>query len=362
MAMKKSIAVGSVWFKDNVFTVQDAIYIGIDVHKKQYHVALWYEGSLKYSFVMSSDNQQVVRKLSRIKVAVKKVVYEAGPTGYSLARLLAAEGFPVAVVAASRTPRKSDNSAKTDSLDCRQLAEYAAKGLLTYIRIPSEEQEAERQVVRLRDQFVSNRKRIRQRIKSFLLQHGIRWPGESDCWSGRTMAALKDLSLRSELHYVLDKYLLELTFLDEQIKEVESKLKEVFRKERHIEHARILRSHPGIGPVVSLQFMTEMFDWRSFRTAGQVSKYIGLCPRVHQSGDKRKDGPITKTGRRQLRANLIEAAWVWIGHDEEANRVFRRILGNTGCSQMAIVGMARRLAIRLWRMLCRGERYRPVAA
>jgi transposase len=362
MAMKKSIASGSVWFKDNTFGVQDEIYVGIDVHKKQYHVALWYEGSLKYSFVMSSDNRQVIRKLSPIKAAVKKVVYEAGPTGYSLARLLESEGFPVGVAASSKTPRKSDNSAKTDSLDCRQLAQYAAKELLTYIRIPSEEQEAERQVVRLRDQFVSKRKCIRQQIKSFLLQHGIRWPGESDCWSGSTVAALKELSLRVELRYTLDMYLSELAFLDVRIKDIELKLKEIFMEVRHAERVKILRSHPGVGPVVSLQFLTEMFDCQSFRTAGEVGKYMGLCPRVHQSGDKRKDGPITKTGRRQLRSNLVEAAWVWIGHDEEANRVFRRILCNTGCRQVAIVGMARRLAIRLWRMLCRGERYRVMAA
>jgi transposase len=359
MAMKKSIASGSVWFKDNTFGVHDELYVGIDVHKKQYHVALWYEGSLKYSFVMSSDNRQVVRRLCGIRAAVKKVVYEAGPTGYSLARLLASEGFPVGVSASSKTPRRSDNSAKTDSLDCRQLAQYAAKGLLTYIRIPSEEQEAERQVVRLRDQLVSKRKCIRQQIKSFLLQYGLRWPSESDCWSRRTIVALRELPLRGELRYVLDSYLLELRFHDEQIMAVESKLKEIFDRS---EHVRILRSHPGVGAVVSLQYLTEMFDWQSFRTAGEVSKYMGLCPRVHQSGDKRKDGPITKTGRRQLRANLVEAAWVWISHDEEANRVFRRILSNTGCRQVAIVGMARRLAIRLWRMLCRGERYRVMAA
>jgi transposase len=362
MAMKKSLSSGSAWFKENVFTVQDEIYLGIDVHKRQYHVALWYRGSLRYYFVMSSDNAQVVRKLERIKVAVKKVVYEAGPTGYSLARLLAAEGFPVEVVAASKTPRSSDASAKTDRLDCRQLAEYAAKGLLTYIRIPDEQEEADRQLVRLRDQFVSKRKCIRQQIKSLLLQYGVKWPGESDCWSGCTTVALRDLSLRSELRYTLDMYLSELEFLDGRIKDIELKLKEVFREVRHAERVKVLRSHPGVGPVVSLQFLTEMFDTQSFRTAGQVSKYVGLCPRVYQSGNKRKDGPITRTGRRQLRANLVEAAWVWIGHDEEAKQVYRRILGNTGCQQKAIVGMARRLAIRLWRMLCRGERYRAAAA
>jgi transposase len=217
-------------------------------------------------------------------------------------------------------------------------------------------------LVRLRDQFVTKRKCIRQQIKSFLLQYGVKWPGESECWSGCTVAALKELSLRVELRYALDMYLSELEFLDGRIKDIELKLKDVFREVRHAWRVKILRSHPGVGPVVSLQFLTEMFDCQNFRTAGQVSKYVGLCPRVHQSGNKRKDGPITKTGREQLRRNLVEAAWVWIGHDEEAKQVYRRIMGNTGCQQKAIVGMARRLAIRLWRMLCRGECYRPVAA
>jgi transposase len=362
MAMKKSIASGSVWFKENVFTAQDEVYIGIDVHKRQYHVAMWYRGSLTYYFVMSSDNTQVVRKLERIKVAVKKVVYEAGPTGYSLARLLQSEGFPVEVVAASKTPRSSGVSAKTDRLDCRQLAEYAAKGLLTYIRIPDEQEEADRQLVRLRDQFVSKRKCIHQQIKSFLLQYGIKWPSESDCWSRRTMVALRELALRSQLRYTLDMYISEMEFLEAKVKDIESKLKEVFSDERHCRQVKILQSHPGVGPVVSLQFLTEMFDSQSFRTAGQVSKYVGLCPRVYQSGNKRKDGPIIKTGRVQLRRNLVEAAWVWIGHDEEAMQIYRRIIGNTGCRQKALVGMARRLAIRLWRMLCRGEYYHTVAA
>lgn len=360
--MKKSLSSGSVWFKENVFTADDEIYVGIDVHKKQYHVALWYSGSLTYYFVMSSDNAQVVRKLERIKVAVKKVVYEAGPTGYSLARLLAAEGFSVAVVAASKTPRSSEASAKTDRLDCRQLAQYAAKGLLTYIRIPDEQEEVDRQLVRLRDQFVTKRTCIHQQIKSFLLQYGLKWPSESDCWSRRTIVGLKELPLRAELRYTLDMYISEMEFLDGRIKDIELKLKEVFREVRHAENVKILRSHPGIGPVVSLEFLTEMFDCQSFRTAGQVSKYVGLCPRVHQSGNKRKDGPITKTGRKQLRKHLVEAAWVWIGHDDEAMQVYRRIIGNTGCRQKALVGMARRLAIRLWRMLCRGESYRAAAA
>jgi transposase len=168
MTMRKRLSKKESWFKENNFTAEDKIYLGVDVHKIHYHVAIWHNGRIGCVYSISSDNNKLLRDLKRIRGSLKNIVYEAGPTGYSLVRLLLSAKLPAEVVAATKTPRMVDSAGKTDRLDCQQLAEYAAKGLLTYIAIPTEQQESDRQVVRLRDQLMSKRKRVMQQIKSFL--------------------------------------------------------------------------------------------------------------------------------------------------------------------------------------------------
>lgn len=167
--MGKKLSKKASWFQQNAFTSEDEIYVGVDVHKRHYHVATWHNGRIGCVYSMSPDNNKLLRDVQKMGSSLKDIVYEAGPTGYGLVRLLRSANLPAEVVAASKTPRMIDSSAKTDRLDCQQLAEYAAKRLLTFVAIPTEQQEADRQVARLRDQLASKRKRIMQQIKSFLL-------------------------------------------------------------------------------------------------------------------------------------------------------------------------------------------------
>ena len=167
--MRKRVSKKVSWFKENNLTVQDEIYVGIDVHKDQYRMAIWHNGRIGCVYSTSSDNNKLLQDLRRIRNSLKNVVYEAGPTGYGLVRLLRSADLPAEIIATTKTPRLTDSTGKTDRLDCQQLAEYAAKGLLTFVAIPTEQQEADRQVVRLRDQLVAKRKRIMRQIKGFLL-------------------------------------------------------------------------------------------------------------------------------------------------------------------------------------------------
>lgn len=115
----------------------DNIQVGIDVHKKKYHLAVWKNGTLMASWTMPHDNAKVAQILEPARPALQRVVYEAGPTGYALARTLAAAGLPVAVVAPGSTPRAVSKGNKSDRLDCRKLAEYSAKEMLKFVGIPS---------------------------------------------------------------------------------------------------------------------------------------------------------------------------------------------------------------------------------
>jgi transposase len=355
MTMGKRLSKKESWFKKNIFSTKDEIYIGVDVHKRHYHVAIWHNGRIGCLYSMSSDNDKLLRDIQPLRSSLKNIVYEAGPTGYGLVRLLRSANFPAEVVAVSKTPRMTDTSAKTDRLDCKQLAEYAAKGLLTFVAIPTEQQEADRQVVRLRDHLTSKRRRIMHQVKSFLLQHSISWPGGN--WSKVLIERLRRLDISSELRFTLAQYLDEYEFFCGKIAEAENKLRQIFSNKRHSAAIEIFKSHPGVGDIVAWEYRAELFNITRFSEPKQISKYIGLCPRVSQSGKTCHQGPITKTGRRQLRAMLVQAAWAWYRRDPHARQIYNRLLHNTGNGKKAIVGLAKRIAIHLWRMLCDGCLY-----
>lgn len=359
--MKARLSKKQEWFKKINLTKDDEVYVGIDVHKGSHSVAIWLNDTPAIDFVMPADNKKLVKLLEKLCIALKMVVYEAGPTGYSLARQLHKASLPVKVIAPSKTPRQSGRDSKTDRLDCRKLAQYAAKGLLRPIAIPTRLQEADRQLTRAREQLVSKQTRIKLQIKSFLLQYGLKEPAGLKSWSSNAITELKTITISKQLRFSLDILLEELNFILRQIKKTDTQLESTFSERRHSAKMKVLPTHPGVGPVIARQFTAEIFNPKRFKDKTELAKYVGLAPMITQSGQSRRDGPITKTGRPQLRSNIIQGAWIWIRKDATAYKVYQRILHNTGEKNKAITAMARRLAIHLWKMSCDIKPYNPVA-
>lgn len=355
--MKTRLSKKQEWFKRINLTKDDEVYVGIDVHKKSHSVAIWLNDTPAIDFVMPADNKKLIKLLEKLRIATKMIVYEAGPTGYNLARLLKKVSLPVKVIAPSKTPRQSARDSKTDQLDCRTLAKYAAKGLLRPIAIPTTRQEADRQLTRAREQLVSKQTRTKLQIKSFLLQHGLKEPTGLKSWSKIAVNELETINLSKPLRFSLDILLEELHFIQTQIKKITRQLEETFAKKRHAPKIKVLLTHPGIGPVIARQFTAEIFNPGRFRDKTELAKYVGLAPTIVQSGRSLREGPVSKTGRPQLRCNLIEAAWIWIRKDATAYKVYHRILHNTGEKNKAVTAMARRLAIHLWKMSCDNKPY-----
>lgn len=335
--------------------------VGLDTHKCSIHAAVWIDERMADTWVMPADSDKAAMVLARHRDKIRRVVYEAGPTGFGLARVLRKAGLPVEVVAPGRTPRPAARENKSDRLDCRRLAQYAAKGLLEPVAVPTETQEADRQVLRLRGQLVAKRRRVKQQIRSFLLQHAIAEPPALSGWSRRAVAALRALSLRPLLRLCLDALVDELDELDEHVRRATRAVAELAATPRHADAVAIARTHPGVGQVVAMTFLVEVYRSGRFDTARQVSRYVGLAPRVRQSGETRREGPIVRTGRGPVRALLVEAAWRWRLVDPAAQAIYRRLVRNTGSAKKAIVALARRLATNLWAMLTRGQVYRAAA-
>jgi transposase len=333
-------------------TASDRVVVGLDVHKRQIHAAVRVNGQEIGTHVLPARSAAVEKVLGPYRAGLRHVVYEAGPTGYGLARHLRSAGVPVDVIAPSKTPQAPGDAAKSDRLDCRDLARLAEAGLLRPVAVPTEEEEADRQVIRLRDQAVADRRRVRQRIKSFLLMHGLAEPAGLEHWSAAGVAALGAMKLMSvRLRFCLDLLLEELANADETIAKIEHQMKEMAQEPGHAAAVKVLTDHVGVGRTTALAFETEMYRPERFSNERQVSAMLGLAPRVRQSGDRRHEGPLLKAGRGRLRSLLVEAAWVWIQHDAEARKVYQRLVHNTGSAQKAIVGMARRLGLDLWRLL-----------
>jgi transposase len=341
----------------------ERVWVGVDTHRKSYSVALWSQQreALVASWSQPASPSKLSARLQPWRQQVVKVVYEAGPTGFGLARHLQQAGFVVEVVAPSQTPVAPGPRAKSDRLDSCQLARWVAKGMLKPIYIPTPQQEADRQLVRLREQLVAKARKVKLQIKSFLLQHGISEPAGLAHWSMAAVESLKDIKLSHELRLSLDLLLEDLEHARGLVKKATGQVKTLAATRRHAAGVSLLESAPPVALITAMTYRTELLAPERFNNAREVTLMIGLAPNVRSSGQTRREGHLIPAGNRRLRSVLVEAAWRWIGCDERASEHYRRIVSNTGNAKKAIVAVARKLAIILWHMSVTGETYRAAA-
>ena len=155
----------------------------MDVHKRTYSVALFCvtDGQVE-SWNCPADEAGLVEQLRRLGCRIEHIVYESGPTGFSLCRALRDAGFKASVIAASRIPSGAAAVAKSDRINATKLAIYCARGLLRPIAIPTIEDEGYRALVRRRKRLAETRAKLKQKIKGFLLAKGVDEPPSSKKW------------------------------------------------------------------------------------------------------------------------------------------------------------------------------------
>lgn len=353
MARKRSEA-----DSDKFDQLSGSIHVGVDVHKKTYHVATRGSGGEIVTWVCPAHPEGLMQRLEQIKDRIVQIVYEAGPTGFCLARALQVAGYPIMVVAPSRMPRPVTRHSKTDRLDCKRLAEYSSKGMLLPVTIPSQIEESERSIIRLRHQTMDNLRKTKQRIKSFLLFHGIEEPQGLTKWSKKAQQELLSLPLNLDLRFTLRFLVRELAHQEGFLKRITIQLERLAKTEKHDRTMENLQSIPGVGLLTAITFHLEVFRPSRFKSSEQLTSYLGLAPGVRQSGETSRGGSILPAGQKRLRSMLVEAAWTWQRRDPAIGKAYRRLLGQTGLAQKAIVALARKLAIVLWRLSIEQRPYR----
>jgi transposase len=332
---------------------------GLDVHAASIRLAVVRKDELLDERTVPFDCELIERELRRLGVA--RVCYEAGPTGFGLARHLRQAGLECDVIAPGLVPRRSSDRVKTDARDARKLALLYQGGMLAPIWVPSVEQEAVRDLIRAREDARQDRARARQRLSKFLLRHGRRMPGAT--WSLTRRQWLGEQAFEHDAQQTaFDDYLLAADLLDRRIETLEHRVDEWATHDSFRALVGRLRCLRGIDTLTAIGLIAEIGDFSRFRTAPAFMAYLGLVPSESSSGERRRQGSITKTGNNHARRLLIEAAHNQRHRPGRSVHLTRRQAGQPA----DVVARAQQAQLRLhkrWqRMSARGKHSNKIVA
>lgn len=282
------------------------VAVGLDVHARSIRLAAVCADELLCEQTLPYDEEaleRVLRQWPRVRCC-----YEAGPTGFGLYRYLVERGLECEVVAPGLVPQRPGDRVKTDPRDARKLARLLQGGLLEPIHVPSPELEAARDLVRAREDARLDRMRDRQRLSKFCLRHGRLLPT-----TGWTMTRRKWLAEQRFEHatqqITFDSYLHTVDLVDARVEQLERAIRETAEQQPWCELVARLRCLRGIDTLTALGLVTEIGDFARFQTAEQFMAFVGLVPSERSSGEKRRQGSITKVGNSHVRRLLVESAW-----------------------------------------------------
>ena len=336
------------------------IVVGMDVHKKTIAVAVLYPGIEQVSERQMLENtpENIEKLVSHLAAKGKPVFcYEAGPCGYTLQRQITQLGFVCEVIAPALMPRRPGDRVKTDRRDAEKLARWFRAGELTIIRIPSQEEEAVRDLVRVREDVLGDRLRARHRLSKFLLRHGCIYR-ETKSWGVKHREWLRTVRFEwAALQQSFDAYVRHVDETDERLAELDLQVEELARQPAYETRVRYLRCLKGIDTLSALTLVAEIQDFERFQRAPSFMAYTGLVCSEYSSGSRVVRGAITKVGNAHVRRILVEAAWhsrqpsVQIGHTLAERR--------KGCPlevRRIAYKAQRRLYRKYWRLIHRGKR------
>lgn len=292
------------------------LFIGMDVHKETIDVAIAtnrVNGAIRHYGQIPNRIDAINKLVTRLKREAKtlKFVYEAGPTGFGLYRHLVRKQHQCDVVAPSLIPKRPGDRIKTDRRDAIRLAQLYRAGDLTPVYVPEVDDEAIRDLSRAREDAMLDQKAARQRLKSFLLRHGIRYEGLAN-WNEAHLRWLTGVILPTPAQQVaFQEYVNTVTERTHRVERLERMLKQQVEDWYYAPVVRALQAMRGMRFINAVTLVAELGDLTRFDHPRQLMCFLGLVPSQHTSGDRTRLGPITKSGNRHARRNLIEAAWAY---------------------------------------------------
>jgi transposase len=325
-----------------------SIKLGIDVHALSYRVVRQIDHATPQpaqKFTPKAFLLWAKKQLTQAETVYS--CYEAGPLGYGLHRALEAMGIHNVVVRPQNWDElhKGVKTDKTDALALAQRLDSYLRGnakALAIVCVPTPKQELARSQSRLREQLLSHRLRFEAQGRSLLLFNGIQTKGR---WWQLSAWSLLQSQLSPELLELLAAIRQLLLAVQEQLRAQTQKLEAAAKPQVR-----------GVGALTSQVLEREILDWHRFKNRRQVASLTGMCPGVRASGNRTRNGPITKHGNRRIRTALVELAWRTLRFQPQYpplqrwQAVLTSTQSNAAAKKKAIVAVGRRLAIDLWRL------------
>ena len=335
------------------------IYVGIDVHLKTWHVS-----GYKYSFAQHADAKELFDRLNKkFPEAHFKSAYEAGFCGFSAHYALAEQGIENIVVNAADIPTTGkEKTMKTDAVDSEKIAWALKRDELKGIYVKDKRYMDDTNLIRLRQRFIMDLSRQKNRTKHLLYTQGVTYPerfrNSKTHWSRNFMKWL-----REEVE-LLSEQKLSLLLLCDQVENTRKAILKVTREirrlsttDRYKENYDLLFTVPGLGLITSMSMLTELDnDIMRFPNERSFVSMLGLIPTCHDSGEKKVSGEKTNRGNKHLGPLIVEASWVAIYRDYQLGAYY------SSCCQImkphkAIIKVARKLACRTYAVLKTKTKY-----
>jgi transposase len=326
--------------------------IGLDVHLDFIEIAICEEGKL-YSAGRVPSTPEGIKTLADSLLPTDRVALEVTGSSWEIVRLLEPHVSKVIVVSPGDTGI-SQARAKTDRLDARTLAKLLWTGELEAVWVPPEWVSRMRRRLARRQQLVRARSRAKNEVHAVLMRRLKGRAPVSDLFGVKGREWLRGLKLPLEENETVQACLRHIEFLDTEIEQVERLICQEALKSRQV---RRLLTVPGVNVICAAVFLAAVGDVRRFNGSRPVVAYLGLDPRVYQSGSgPARSGRISKQGSPQARWALVEAAQSVVGQPGPLHAFYERIRARKG-HNVAVVAVARKLAVLFYCMLTREEDY-----
>ena len=326
--------------------------IGLDVHRDFCEVAIAEDGSVR-SAGRVETTPEALELFARSLGREDRVVLEVTGGAWEVARILESHVERVIVVSPDDTGIRQAR-AKTDRLDARTLARLLAAGELDAVWMPDERTRVLRRRLARREQLVRSRSRAKNEVHAVLMRRLQGRPPVSDLFGVKGRKWLGVLELPVEEAETVESALRHIEFLDQEIAAVE---RLIAREALQSAEVRRLMTVPGVNVICAATFLAAIGDIRRFRSSRQLVAYLGLDPKVRQSGtEPARSGRISKRGSASVRWALVEAAGSVVRQPGPLHAFYERIRARRGHGK-AVVAAARKLAVLFWCLLTRSEDY-----
>jgi transposase len=350
--------------------------VGMDVHKKSITVSVLKPGGgiRSENWTIANEPPQITKLVERLAAQGSPCFcYEAGPCGYPVYRQITGMGWPCAVIAPGLTPVRPGDRVKTDRRDAEKLARLFRAGELTVIHIPTQAEEAVRDLIRAREDALVDKLRARHRLMKFLLRQG-RVYRETKTWgvAHRQWLNAQTFELPAS-QLTLESYRQTLNEMENRLEGLRQRIESLAENEPYKTPVRYLRCLKGVDTLSAMTLIAEIQDFERFKKPTGFMSFTGLVSSEHSSGNRTFRGSITKVGNAHVRRILIESAWhyrrpytmcqalaerrrgcpmpvIHIAHraEERLRRKYWHLVQRGKPTQTAVVACARELAGFVW--------------